>query len=465
MLEVKDIVNVSGGKLLNGVENTTPKSYEFDSRKAEKGTFFIPIKGENTDGHKYIVECVKKGGIGFLIQREIEDKDKIIKESIEINSNVLIIEVEDTKKTFFLMGEKNREKHINIPIVAITGSVGKTSTREMISNVLEIKYNVLKTEQNYNSHIGIPYMLLKMDKQDLCVIEVGIDKIGEMKESSNAVKPDIAIITNIGLSHVENFGSLDVTYREKIKICDGLNPGGICIVNGDDERLAHMQENYKGNLIKYGIKNDDVYKIDKINVKEYNVEFEIRSEKEKENIVINDIGNHNVSNAMAAVKVGQLFNMNINQIKQGIANYRNFEKRMSKQNIKNKSIVINDAYNASYDSVMSGLETINKIPSEKKIVIIGDILELGNYSKDTHSKIGENVNEFNIDIVITYGKSSEGIYDNINNKRIRKYKAENKEEILEIVDKEMVENTLIYVKASNGMKLYEVSDEIIKRYK
>ncbi len=211
MLYVREIVELTCGKLINGDENTTPKSYEFDSRQVYANDFFIPIKGEKLDGHKYITDCVKKGAIGFLIYEKLESKDAIIKESLEINNKVIIVEVKDTQKAFFEMGKGNREKNIEIPVIAITGSVGKTSTREIISSVLETKYKVLKTEKNYNSYIGIPYMLLKIENQDVCVIEIGIDKIGEMDQMGEAVKPDVAVITNIGLSHVENFKSIEVT--------------------------------------------------------------------------------------------------------------------------------------------------------------------------------------------------------------------------------------------------------------
>lgn len=465
MLAIKDILNATSGKLLNGNEDIVPLNYEFDSREIKQGTFFVPIKGERNDGHNYIIECVKKGIIGFLIESEYIEKNNIIQESININSNIIIIEVEDTQKSFFAMGKKNREIHIDIPLVAVTGSVGKTSTREMISSVLEMKYNVLKTEKNYNSYLGIPYMLLKIDKQDICVIEVGIDKIGEMQEISMAVKPDVAVITNIGLSHVENFGNIDVTYKEKIQICNNLKPDGYCIVNGDDSKLCEIQKDFKGKIIKYGIKNDDIYKVENIKSKEDMTIFEINNKKAIKTVVINDIGNHNIINAMAGIKVGKIYKIDIDQIIKGISNYRNFEKRMKKTEIKNNCIIINDAYNASYDSVISGLETIDNIKAKKKIVIFGDILELGEYSKDVHIKIGQKIKDMKIDTVITYGSASEYVYNELKDSNLKTYKVKDKIEISDILSKEIEENTLIYIKSSNGMKLYEVSEQLINKYK
>jgi len=157
--------------------------------------------------------------------------------------------------------------------------------------------------------------------------------------------------------------------------------------------------------------------------------------------------------------------MNMQEIIQGISKYKNFDKRMKQEKIKNNCIVINDAYNANYDSIMSGLETIDRIPVKKRIVVLGDILELGDYSKEVHTKIGEKIKKFKIDTVITYGKASNNIYNELEDSQINRYKVENKDEILDIIDKEMTDKTLIYIKASNGMKLYEVSDKIIEKYK
>lgn len=465
MLAIKEIVELSKGKLLNGDENIKLKSYEFDSRLVIKGNFFIPIKGEKTDGHKYIIECVRKGIIGFLIFDNLENKQDIVKESIDINKKIIIIEVKDTQKTFFDMGKRNREKHINTPIVAITGSVGKTSTREIISSVLEVKYNVLKTEKNYNSYIGVPYMLLKIDKQDICVIEIGIDKIGEMDQIASVVRPDVAVITNIGLSHIENFGSIDVTYKEKIKLCNNLKQGGICFINGDDSMLSKVQNDYKGTIIKYGMQNDEQYILKNINHEESKITFDVEDGKINKTVEIKDIGNHNILNAMAAIKVGKFFNINIEESIQGISKYRNFDKRMKKENLKNECAVINDAYNASYDSILSGLKTLEQLRYSKKIIVIGDILELGGYSKEVHVKIGQKIKEFKVDVVITYGAASKYIYNELKDSNITIYEAREKETILDIIDKEIVKNTLIYVKASNGMKLYEISDRLAEKYR
>lgn len=462
MLTIKDILEASLGKLLNGKQNTKPRNYEFDSREVREGTFYIPIKGKNKDGHNYILECIKKGASGFLIQKDFKDKEKTIKESILLNKEIIIIEVENVEKSFFLMGQKNREKHITTPIVAITGSVGKTSTREIIASVLEEKFSVLKTEKNYNNHLGIPFMLLKIDKQQVCVIEIGINRVGEMESLSNLVKPDIVVITNVGLSHIENFKSLETTYNEKIKICEKLKAGGFCIVNADDERLFKIKEKPDIKIVKYGIKNDEEYIVDNINLAEEKISFDIIDNNKAINVKINDIGNHNVLNAMAAIKVGKLFDLSIKEILKGIAKYRNFDQRMKKEKMANECVLINDAYNASYDSVISGLNTIEKLSANKKILIIGDLLELGKYSKTTHSKIGKKINSMNINTIITYGIKSEDIYKEITRKTINKYKTSNMEELLKIAYKEIEKGSLIYIKASNGMKLYEISEKLLR---
>ena len=240
LLNINEIVKASNGVLVNGDERIIPQNYKIDSRELENNDFFIPIVGENVDGHNYIIDCVKKGTIGFFISKSCKNKEEIIKESISIKHDVCIIEVEDTEKALCDIGTYNRNKHIDIPIIAITGSVGKTSTREMIASMLLEKYNVLVTERNYNSIIGLPIMMLKIDNQDICVLEAGINHIGEMDILTKILKPDICVITNIGNAHIGIMGSRENIFKEKLKITDNIKGLKKLIVNGDDEYLSKI---------------------------------------------------------------------------------------------------------------------------------------------------------------------------------------------------------------------------------
>lgn len=233
MLDVREILEATNGKLLNGNIDTKILKYNIDSRIIEKDDFYIPLIGENVDGHKFIIDCVKKECSGFFVSNENID----LKEIVSLNGDIIIIKVKDTKQALIDIGKYNRNKHINIDVVAITGSVGKTSTREMVSSVLSKSLNLMVTQKNMNSHIGMPLMDLMLDNQDLAVLEAGIDFVGEMDILNELLIPDVAVVTNIGTSHIGKFGSQEIIYQEKTNISKGLKGKKILLLNADDEYL------------------------------------------------------------------------------------------------------------------------------------------------------------------------------------------------------------------------------------
>lgn len=463
MLSLKEIQNASNGKILNGKANIKIKKYCIDSRIILKDDFFIPLVGENVDADDYIIDCVIKHAIGFFINSNYPKKEEVIQKSIKINPNICIIEVNNSEKALYNIGSYNREKHINIPVIAVTGSVGKTSTREIIYDVLSQEYNVLKTEKNYNSLIGVPFMLLKLENQDVCVLETGISEFGEMDKISNAVKPDIAVITIIGTSHIGNFKTQENIFKEKSKLYSNLKKDGYIVVNEDDKYLKTIKnEDIKNSkIIEYSI-ND----VKNINENETNITFETNIYNKNVKITINALGKHNVYNALCAIKIGQIFKIREDKIINGIARYHNFERRMQKIILDNGCNLIDDAYNASYDSIVSGLNTIKSMNYKIKIVVIGDILEQGDKAEEIHRKVGKAFKGLKINYIYTYGQNSKYIYD-----EIIKFKEKNifwfadKKELLNKLKPLITKDTLIYFKASNGINFKELIDTIVSEYK
>lgn len=452
MLNIKEIIKASNGILINGDLNIIPKNYSIDSRKIINGDFFVPIVGENVDGHKYILDTVEKGAIGFFISKDYINKERVIKESIAINSNICIIEVENSEKALCDIAEYNRMKHISIPIVAITGSVGKTSTREMIASVLSEKYNVLVTEKNYNSIIGLPIMLLKLDNQDVCVLEAGINHFGEMDLLSRLLKPDVCVITNIGVAHIGIMGSKENIFKEKIKITNNIKGIKKLVVNKDDKYLSNINS-LDYNVINFSLKD---IKNKLINTKGINFETNIYGKSYKINI--NQIGNHNVQNALAAIKVGEIFNIEPEMIVSGINKYKNFTGRLEIKKINGDITLIDDTYNASIDSMKSGLITVNDLKSNRKIAVLGDMLELGDYSKDIHLQVGEIFKDLKYDILYTLGDEAKNIALSaskyINKENILCF--DNKEELECKLKEVMKSGDIIYFKASNAMKFSDI---------
>ena len=238
MLKVKDILKATNGKLINGEDEITITSYKIDSREVNSGDFFIPLPGERTDGHKYLDMVIDNGCIGFFVSKEkIDNLD--IKCFLKRNRNLIIIEVEDTLKALHMIGEYNRNIHIDIPIIAVTGSVGKTSTREIISSVLYQEKKVITTEKNMNSNIGLSLMTLKLKDQDVGIFEAGISKMDEMSRLQPIINPTIGILTNIREAHQENFASLQIKCMEKIALFSNCD---VIIYDGDNALISNCLE-------------------------------------------------------------------------------------------------------------------------------------------------------------------------------------------------------------------------------
>lgn len=455
MLDVKELVKATNGKLLNGDLKFTPKEYVIDSRNIENNPFFVPIVGENTDGHKYILNAVSAGICGFFVNKNFEEKDEIIKKSIEINRSIIIIEVSDTKEALYDAGVYNRNKHIDIPVVAVTGSVGKTSTREMISSVLASEKKVLTTIKNYNSIIGAPIMALKMDNQDVCVFEIGTDHKGEIERLSNLVKPDIAVITMIGTAHIGIFGSKEEIFKEKVSIVSHMKENSTLIINKDDEYLKNLVSNDKYEVISFS--KNEIFGLEENDT----TCFKTYIYNDLEEVTINQLGAHNAKNAICAIKVAQKLGIKKENIKKGIENYKNFSRRMEKINLKNNVLLIDDTYNASIDSVKSGLETVNKIENRRKIAVLGDMLELGEMSEKLHKEVGEEFKDLKFDVLYLTGKESKHTLETASKYIFTKY-FEDIQELICNLKLNIKEDDVVYLKASNGMRFDKIVDELKK---
>ena len=450
MLKVSELVNATDGILLNGDLEKEIKSYKIDSRKIRSGDFFIPIVGENVDGHKFILNAVKCNCVGFFISNmNTIDIDEIKR----INSNVVIIKVKDTKQALVDIGIYNRNKHYNIEVVAITGSVGKTSTREMVASVLSQHKDVLVTEKNMNSHIGMPLMTLKLDNQEMAVLEAGIDFVGEMDILNKLLVPDVAIVTNIGTSHIGKFGSQDIIYHEKTKIAKGLKGKKILILNGDDKFL----KNYKNPDVKilYYSVND----AKNIVIKDDSIEFDTYIYNNLEHIIVNALGNHNILNSLVAIKVGQIYQVPVDKIKKGISMYKNISRRMEKISF-NGITIIDDTYNASPSSMESGLISVSEVKEKRKIAVLADVLELGEYTKELHYKMGEVFKNLDYKVIISYGDNMKYLLENAKKYVKEIYYCKDSIEAEEIVRKIMTKNDIIYFKGSNSMYVNKIVEDL-----
>lgn len=438
-ISIEDLVEYTKGKLLKICNEKYIERVSIDNREAKIGDLFIPIIGEVHDGHKFMSGAYDNGVRSFLIDKN---------HSFD-GEGVNLIEVEDTT---LALGDiaKGYRNTFDIPFIAITGSVGKTSTKDIIHSVLSTKYKTLKTQGNFNNNIGLPRTLLSLEDEEMAVIEMGMDHKGELDYLSKITEPDIAVITNIGQSHIMNFeDGQDGIFKAKMEIVNGLKENGILIVNGDDKYLKTLKnENHSYKLITCGFEeNNDVYCKD-YELGDNSAKFTVIENNEEKTFTINSPAKHNILNAMFSIAIASIYNIEDEKIQEGLSNFKLSDNRLDVIKT-DKYTIINDTYNASYDSMKSALEVLDNYKT-RKVAILGDILELGSYSETIHRNVGKLIN---CDLLITIGEDSKYINEEVN---IENYHFNTKDEFYEKEKELLKEGDTILVKASHGIGLLEV---------
>ena len=458
-LIIRDIINVCNGKLIFGNENEKCENFSKDTRTIKENDIYVGIKGENFDGNTLYEEALNKGAKACILQGiNIDDN---IKNKYKDKS---IIMVEDTIKALQEIAKYKRSKY-NIPVIAITGSVGKTSTKDIIASVVREQYNVLKTQGNLNNHIGVPLTILGLKDHEALVVEMGMNNLGEISVLSKIANPDIAVITNVGTSHIGNLGSRENILKAKLEILDGLKENGTLIINNDNDMLHNWNKtNNNVKVITYGIENKSNYNACKIKSYENSSKFciEINSEYSEE-IEVPVGGTHFIYNALSAVAVGEQLNIPFNKIKQGIEKFELTKSRMELLKIDDNVTIVNDCYNANYDSMKAAIEYLSKTKSKRKIAILGDMLELGEFSYELHKKVGEEIIKNKIDVLVTVGEMGKVISDTAKNGNVTVYHCENNDRAIEKTKEIIKSEDIILVKASNGMKFKNIVDGLIKK--
>ena len=449
-MKICDVLQNVEIELIFGDDTAELTTFERDSRKIKNGYCYVAIVGEKFDGNDFILESIKNGAESIICSRDLmEDEIEIVK-----NKKINVLKAKNTIVAIQDIA-KYRRSLLNIPIIAITGSVGKTSTKDTIASVLSFKFKVLKTEGNLNNDIGLPFTILRYKDEDVMVVEMGMNGFNQMRVLTNIAKPTLIVVTNIGTAHIGILGSRENILKAKMEILEGLK-GNTVIVNNDNDFLYKwgMENNNKYNVITYGINEPSLYNAENIDAHEDYSEFEINNSKFR----INVAGEHFVLNSLCAYSVGKVFNLSDDEIKKGLLDLKLTEKRMQKIDTNCGAIVINDAYNANYDSMKAAIEYLRSVNNHRKIAILGDMLELGDFSEKIHSDVGKEV--YDIDLLITVGKEAKNIADNAKLERNKIFCFDNNDEAIAKIKEIIDENDLILVKASNGMKFSDIVEKI-----
>lgn len=454
---LKNISNFCKSKLLNEkFANIVIEGVSIDSRKIEKNNLFIPIIGENFDGHDYINDAISNGASACLWSKENPIPD----------INFPIILVDDTLDALQNLA-KNYRQSLNVKIIGITGSNGKTTTKDIVDSVLSQKYKTFKTPGNLNNHIGLPLTLLKLnDTTDIGIIEMGTDGFGQIEDLTNIAKPDIAVITNVSESHLDLLKTVDNVAHAKLEILKGLKDNGIFIYNGDDKVLSNIYKNYYSTNKSYtfGNKKECDYSMKIVNRDNLSITFEYIDKFEEYIFKLPLMGTHNVYNAMIAIIIAKFFNISNRDIQNG---FNNLDMTgMRNEIIKlGKFTIINDAYKASPANLLAALDNLYNIKGYKnKVVVLGDMLDLGEKIISYHEEIGHNIDMNEIDQLYTIGEYAYYISKHLRTKFPNKvFHCDSKNDLTNKILDNIPENSIVLFKASRAIKLEDVIYNIKKK--
>lgn len=405
-MTLENIEKACGGRYIGteAEKKTEVLGVVIDSRQVGSGYLFVAIPGEKVDGHKFIPDVFAKGAAAVLSEQQLEDP-----------AGPYIL-VESTTKALRDLAEYYR-KSLDIKVVGITGSVGKTSTKEMIASVLSEKYRVLKTEGNYNNEIGLPLTIFKIRAEhEVAVLEMGISEFGEMHRLATMANPDICVITNIGLCHLENLKTRDGILKAKTESFAHLKKDGIAILNGDDDKLSTVRQVGDKEPVFYGMEEKMEYREDAKksvyatgveNLGLYGMQARIHTPEGERDVRIPIPGEHNVYNALAATAVGLSLGLSLDQISSGILKAKTIGGRTNLLNTGSMT-VIDDCYNANPVSMKASIDVLATAEG-RKIAVLGDMGELGENEKKLHYEVGEYLAKKEIDVLFCAGELSEEI--------------------------------------------------------
>lgn len=388
---VAEAVSACGGKKLSEEKTEYISAVVTDSRRVSGGELFAAISGARADGHDYIEEVLKKGAAAALSERDMT------------SVNGAVIGVSSTPDALGKISAQYLKKY-RVPVVGVTGSVGKTSTKDMISAVLEKKYDVLKSTGNHNNEIGMPLTILGLEEEhEMAVLEMGMSDFGELHYLADIARPDVAVITNIGMSHIENLGSREGILKAKLEICDFFDDKGVLFINGDDEFLKNVSGDFK--IVRYGTAPECDLRAEEIeDLGLDGSRFTLVVKGQRRRVRVGAPGRHNVYNALAAIGVGMYFGVDIAEVSDAVSGAELTDMRLTVEE-DGGTLILKDFYNAAPDSVRASLAVLKNVENRRRVAVLGDILELGDYSKEEHRRLGEAAKEA-CDLLITAGENA-----------------------------------------------------------
>lgn len=454
---VNDILERVNGTVLCGLCDAEFAGACIDSRIVQSDEAYFALKGERTDGTLYCGDAIKNGAKVCFVENNIfsdEDLNKFAKSATIVlvpNVEDALVEIAKVKRSLY-----------DIPVVAITGSVGKTSTKDVIAEVMAQKFNVQKTQGNKNNRLGVPLTIMSLRNHYALVIEMGMNHLGEIHELTNIAKPTLSVISNIGTSHIGNLGSRENILKAKLEILDGMTNKKVIINNDNDMLHKWNLEDENAEKITFGIHEKSIYMASKIKMTEKSNEFCVELNSNEYEFTTQKPGEVFILNALSAIAVGMEYDIPIDKMQKAIANAEITKNRLDIEKV-NDILLIKDYYNASFESIKPSLEYLANLDRGRKIAVLGDIKEVGSFSKEIHEKVGKEVAKNKIDMLVTVGEEAKNIAkmaveEGMNAKNV--YSCDLNEQAIKILNNMLVQGDTVLLKASNSMKFGEIYDGI-----
>ena len=450
-MTLKELLDATGGRQLGTLlsPDTVFTSVETDSRAVRPGALFVALRGERTDGHRYLTAALESGAVACLTMEEPET----------LLPGKAYVLVEDT------MTAIGRAAHaylgrFPIPIIGITGSVGKTTTKDMVASVLSQHYRVLKTEGNFNNELGLPLTLFRLTAQDqICVLEMGMNHFGEIDYLTQIARPDVAVITNIGDAHIENLGSRGGILRAKSEIFRYMQPGSLAVLNGDDPLLRTLEGTIVPDLVFFGEDHEPPYAATGVRqLGAQGLACTIRTPRDTFDVTVPALGGHMIYPVLTACAIGERFGLTTEEL---IAGIRAFVPTKMRMNILRQGAltILDDSYNANPQSMRAALEVLSRSGGTRRVAILGDMFELGALGPELHRSVGEFAGQVGgIDALLAIGDLAWNIYDAASQSDIPDvFYAPNKEEALALLPGLVQPGGVVLVKASRGMAFEELT--------
>lgn len=467
MFNLKDVEKITQGLIINGKANQSIKSYSTSNTTFKKDIFYVPIIFKSCDNEKNIISAVQNGALGFMINKNSMNYEKIVNEAKQINPEICIVAVEDINYALYDLGMKARELNISKEVIAITGSYGKSTLTNLISIVLKTEMRVLHdfSNDNNNTRWHLARLLQYFEDYDIAVLELGTADFGRIEQMSKLVKPSVAVINSIGTAHINNFKTKENVLKEKMHIIDYSKDKKILYVNADDEYLQKIEKSDNYKLLNYSLSEAS-------NIKESNqgISFSTKIYGKETNFSLNLYGTYFIRNIVLAIKIAEMYHIKYENIVKAINDFKPIDGRFKVlKNTVHHITVIDDTYNSCFESIINGLETSNKILSKRKIAILGTIGSGANGKEDTsmvHEQVGDYFKNLDFDYLYLIGDYTKHTFKSalkyFPQQNIKRFK--DKESLLQELIKIITDGDLVYLKDAGLQKFEEIIYELKDKY-